>query len=715
MVKRAAILCATAALLSCGVDPTEVLVHVDADPISRARGRTLHVRVVSQEGETRLDRSASLFGHPAEVTLPTTVPVIPKGDDATRTFTVKAELVDQDDKAFNKKTAILGYSEHQIVDVDLYFSDLCIDIDCPEGQTCADGKCVDAHGNPGLHPGDNQPGACLGGYCWEHPRPTGDHSYGGACLWSADEGVVMVDGALVLSHGVWTQEPAYGGDKYAAACWSNQEVVTVGQPGVAVLRSQGVWSKVDIPTGPGFLWGVWGATPDDVWIVGDGGSVARSQNHGPFQKVDIGAGTNALRSVSGTAQNDVYFVGPQVAIHYDGKTFAPFTTPMSTQPGGIAAHTPNDLSLLAGYLIYDFDGVNWTQPFMSADGIASVATDKTGLFAAGGHRGQVFLRPPGGTWSLLPSALGGSHVSGLSVSAPAILAAGDGGAMARFDGKDWKDVSYIASSMSIQGGAADPSNPSHAIAVGTGGILERVAEGLWRQRVVGQGTKVVTPNLISAYATAGLFIAVGAAGAIAESADGKAWSQINSPTNADLHAVGGSGGNIYAAGALGALLHRGVDGVWTAVPGAPNSDCLAIDVDAQGAVYMGFSLGANATGPGQVYRYSNGTFTKLGADFVDAVTDLHLDSKGQAWVDAKAIYQWTGAKFVAYPTPGSSGYDQFTLAQDVPNWLATHDALFSRSADGTYGIIGAGALELAAWPSGRALAFGHGAGIRASN
>ena len=65
-----------------------MLVHIDADTISRARARELHVLVVSQEGVTRLDRVASLFGDLPEIKLPTTVPVVPKDGDSARTFKV---------------------------------------------------------------------------------------------------------------------------------------------------------------------------------------------------------------------------------------------------------------------------------------------------------------------------------------------------------------------------------------------------------------------------------------------------------------------------------------------------------------------------------------------------------------------------------------------------------------------------------------------------
>jgi hypothetical protein len=142
-MRRVPLLGSLVVVMACStLTPPEVIVHIDADSMSRARARQLHVLIVNQDGETRLDRSASLFGDPPEVTLPTTVPVVPRNGDVGGTFSVFAQLVDQDSVAFNKKVATLSFTAETLVDVDLFFSDLCIGIDCPTGQTCTDGACV---------------------------------------------------------------------------------------------------------------------------------------------------------------------------------------------------------------------------------------------------------------------------------------------------------------------------------------------------------------------------------------------------------------------------------------------------------------------------------------------------------------------------------------------------------------------------------------------
>ncbi len=212
-MRRAPLLGSLLTLLACStLVPSEVLVHIDADTISRKRARQLHVRIVSQEGATRLDRTASLFGQPPEVELPTTVPVVPVANDSSRTFTLFAELTDQENVAFNKKAATLSFVDDALKDVELYFSDLCIDIDCPEGQTCSDGSCVDIktppHGPDGPLASDAQAAYCEGPLCWEEPRPGGD-GVTAACLWAPDAGLALGPGwEIQLTGQRWISTPS---------------------------------------------------------------------------------------------------------------------------------------------------------------------------------------------------------------------------------------------------------------------------------------------------------------------------------------------------------------------------------------------------------------------------------------------------------------------------------------------------------------------------
>src|SRR5689334_20712567 len=140
-MRRALLSFSVFVLLACStIEATEVFADIDADSISRLRARHLHVRVTNQDGVTRLDRVASLFGEPPDVTLPTTVPLIPEDPAGARTFTFFAELLDQDKVSFNKtEHTQLSFTDQKQVHFPFHFSDLCIGIECPAGETCADG------------------------------------------------------------------------------------------------------------------------------------------------------------------------------------------------------------------------------------------------------------------------------------------------------------------------------------------------------------------------------------------------------------------------------------------------------------------------------------------------------------------------------------------------------------------------------------------------
>ena len=125
----------------CEETPTQVLVHLDAEPASVARAARLRVQVLSPD-ETRLDRTLSLGGERPQVSFPTTVPVVPRDGDASRTFVVEASLLDAADEPMSTVRSRFRFAPGERRDEELVFEDACLDVLCPEDQTCASGGCV---------------------------------------------------------------------------------------------------------------------------------------------------------------------------------------------------------------------------------------------------------------------------------------------------------------------------------------------------------------------------------------------------------------------------------------------------------------------------------------------------------------------------------------------------------------------------------------------
>ena len=126
---------------ACEETPTQVLVHLDAEPASVARAVRLRVQVIAS-GETRLDRTLSLAGERPQVSFPTTVPVVPRDDDPHRTFVLEASLLDAADQPVSTVRGRFRFAPGKRVEEELIFEDACLDVLCPEDQTCVSGGCV---------------------------------------------------------------------------------------------------------------------------------------------------------------------------------------------------------------------------------------------------------------------------------------------------------------------------------------------------------------------------------------------------------------------------------------------------------------------------------------------------------------------------------------------------------------------------------------------
>ena len=138
-----------AGTVSCTRTATEVLVRVDADPTTLARTARVHVRVWNHEDEVRLDRVVRVQGEGADTTLPLTIPLVPRGNDASRAWRAHVEAFDEDGRKFNEVRAISTYVADRIFEVRLRLEDACIDqLTCAEDQTCRRGECTDAHVEP---------------------------------------------------------------------------------------------------------------------------------------------------------------------------------------------------------------------------------------------------------------------------------------------------------------------------------------------------------------------------------------------------------------------------------------------------------------------------------------------------------------------------------------------------------------------------------------
>jgi hypothetical protein len=228
--------------------------------------------------------------------------------------------------------------------------------------------------------------------------------------------------------GPWCAETVIAGNSHLfSALWANRpdDVWFVGgqfPPGdITTLfgmfaRFDGcAWTVTPRPDLPR-LTGVWGAAPNDVWMVGTGGN-AYHWNGSALTAVRV-PGATIFNSVSGTSGNDVWAVGTGI-FHWNGsawaQSFAMAGSDIVSDNADIWAVAPNDVWVASGArTALHFNGTTWTGTPLTDFGLFSIWGDGRQAYAAG--EGEAIFYFSGGTWTTLQprggSSLGFTDIGG---------------------------------------------------------------------------------------------------------------------------------------------------------------------------------------------------------------------------------------------------------------------------------------------------------------
>ncbi|HWP38050.1 MAG TPA: Ig-like domain-containing protein [Gemmatimonadales bacterium] len=314
---------------------------------------------------------------------------------------------------------------------------------------------------------------------------------------------VAIPGATPVN--LWVSVPSPAGSRYLEGVWgySSENVFAVGDSGTVLSFDGGAWSLVPgvsnscgaIPT-QCYLTGVWGSSPDELWVVGAAGMIQRRS--GGNWEIQSSPSANALYGMWGSAPNDLWIPGE-------------------------------------GGRILRYDGTSWQ------------------------------LSPNSASPSIYLNAVWGTSRSDIWVG-------GQYGTILRYDGSAWQSVSSGTSNQieHIWGSAA-----SEVWAVGRGGTVLRFGGSGWQ--TVSSPT---SENLYGVWGSSTSDVwAVGASGTIL-AYNGATWQSVTSPTSADLFAVWGTGtGSVWAVGNGGTIV-RGYRGATAAVsPANPTITALGATVD----------------------------------------------------------------------------------------------------------------------------------------
>jgi hypothetical protein len=210
----------------------------------------------------------------------------------------------------------------------------------------------------------------------------------------------------------WTHVPTgqTEGDLWWVFGFAGGPIYMGGEGGVIVRLQDGTFTPMLTP-GTNTVYGIWGASPDDLWAVGGasdatGGFAWRLVGDAwvdePSLPAEV-ASDSALWKVYGTAGDDAWLVGSNgVALHWDGNALVPGSTGVGSSL--FTVHQQGDhyaaVGGLASGIIVELDDGQWhdVTPEPAPMGLAGVTLGAHGSGIAVGMFGTVFTRDAEG-WS----------------------------------------------------------------------------------------------------------------------------------------------------------------------------------------------------------------------------------------------------------------------------------------------------------------------------
>lgn len=189
--------------------------------------------------------------------------------------------------------------------------------------------------------------------------------------------------------------------------------IYMGGEGGVILRYQaGNYTLMDTP-GTDTVFGIWGASPDDVWAVGGasdatGGFAWRlsddmdSWTVEPSLPAEVPVNA-ALWKVFGTSSNDAWLVGSNgVALHWDGASLQQGDTGVGTSLFTVHASEGRYVAVggTASGIIVEYQDGAWTNvtPDPAPPGLSGVVLGDDGFGVAVGTFGAVYSRSADAGW-----------------------------------------------------------------------------------------------------------------------------------------------------------------------------------------------------------------------------------------------------------------------------------------------------------------------------
>jgi hypothetical protein len=461
---------------------------------------------------------------------------------------------------------------------------------------------------------DFTPRVCsTSGWCLENPYPVADKLTAGWVSPSGQTYIVGANGVILRSVGnVWTSQNSRTYETLNGI-WgaSDNDIWIVGGNGT-LLHWEGFWKPIPSPTMFN-LTSVWGSSADQVWAVGDATTVLK-WNGVSWTPITVpGVPTSRLLwKVWGSGPNDVWVVGDSgLILNWNGFQWTVSNSNTTRLLFDVWGTAPDNVWAMGYTSVRRYNGSTWLtvtldDPMLRGldkiwgSGVNTAWAGGTGSdLKAGIWRwdGSKFLRAYSDSIAFKINALFGEQTG-------KAFAVGDSGLLIRYDGTDWRRVS-------------------------SGDLADGKLYGVWGK----------DPNTV--WAVGGNFF--GDAGYIYRN-DGGVWTKDAFQTNKRLFAAWGSGSDdVWAVGA-GGMIVRWNGMTWNSVPSGTTSDLLDI-----------YEVGPNnvwAVGAGGTVIRWNGANWSSGGSLTDNLTSVY-GVGAEVWVAGlDRIHYWSGTAWGSSPAPG---------------------------------------------------------------
>jgi hypothetical protein len=307
------------------------------------------------------------------------------------------------------------------------------------------------------------------------------------------------------------------------------------------------------------LQGIWGSSADDIYVVGDSGTIVHYDG-ASWSTVATGTTEQNLKAVWGSSGNDVWTVGDRRNV--GGGNYR-FTIVHGTDNGS----TWTDLAVTSGQNLKSIWGSSATDIWAVGDAWRSGSSD----------RYTILHTTNGGTSWTNTNTVGTSTPQTLygvwGPNADYVYAVGAGGRIICYTSATSAWASMTSGTTSTLRGVWG-SAWNDVYAVGNGGIILHYGGTSWSAVTSSHKPLGFSADLYGVWGTGGTVYAVGEGGAVLECSDGVNWTAMDSNSTQHLYgAWGSSTADVYAVGVAtktaGTLLHYDGNAAkdWTSVTG----------------------------------------------------------------------------------------------------------------------------------------------------